>query len=93
MLHMYSYVPAKLTALNTMYMVIGDMDRLVATSQAFLLGTWLERAKAQNGTTAANKRLFEWNVQQITGWSFHYNGTFPGTGDYAAKMWSGLLKS
>ena len=90
---MYSYVPAKLTALNTMYMVIGDMNRLVATSQAFLLGTWLERAKAQNGTTAANKRLFEWNVQQITGWSFHYNGTFPGTGDYAAKMWSGLLKS
>ena len=41
----------------------------------------------------ANKRLFEWNArQQITGRSFHYNGTFPGTGDYAAKCGVGCLK-
>ena len=46
---MYSYVPAKLTALITMYMVIGDMDRLVATSQAFLLGTWRPTKGCLNG--------------------------------------------
>ena len=84
-------VPAAESALAAMYEVIIDLDRLVATSPAFLLGRWLDDATAQNGTDA-DKALYQWNArQQITGWSFHGNTTFPGTGDYAAKMWSGLL--
>ena len=78
--------------LAVMYNLIVDLDRLVACAGGMLLGTWLESAKGW-GHTAAETALYEWNArQQITAWSFHYPGKLPGTGDYAAKMWAGLLQ-
>ncbi|GAB3904218.1 alpha-N-acetylglucosaminidase [Mucilaginibacter boryungensis] len=67
--------------------VIDDMDKLLSTRKDFLLGPWLEAAKA-NGTTDAEKKLYEFNARdQITLWG-DKNNTL---NDYACKQWAGML--
>ncbi|TZF82219.1 alpha-N-acetylglucosaminidase [Pedobacter sp. BS3] len=69
--------------------VISDMDKLLATRKDFLLGVWLNTAR-QNGTTAAEKALYEKNARnQITLWG-DKNSVLH---DYACKQWSGLLNN
>ena len=83
--------PALRDALNRMDTLISDMDTLMGTDGAFLLGTWVQNATSW-GHDDAEKSLYSFNAKyQITGWSFHYRGQLPSTGDYAAKMWHGLL--
>ncbi|KAK2158313.1 hypothetical protein LSH36_173g09013 [Paralvinella palmiformis] len=65
-----------------------DLDRLLATDEHFLLGKWLEDAKAC-ACSESDKRLYEYNARtQITTWG-------PSTEilDYANKQWSGLIKN
>ncbi len=65
-----------------------DIDMLLSTRKEFLLGPWVESAKAY-GTTDAERDLYEWNAKtQITLWGV------PGSAlnDYACKSWSGLVK-
>ncbi|KAF2894776.1 hypothetical protein ILUMI_11396 [Ignelater luminosus] len=63
-----------------------DMDLILKTREAFLLGRWLSSAKA----AAANdedEKLFEYNARnQITLWG--PNGEIT---DYANKQWSGIV--
>ena len=67
--------------------LIRDLDELLATSDQFLLGAWLEDAKRWGATDAERARL-EWNARRvITLW-----GTGPALRDYAWKEWSGLLR-
>lgn len=67
--------------------VIDDMDKLLSTRKDFLLGRWLESAKA-NGKTDAEKKLYEFNARdQITLWG-DKNNTL---NDYACKQWAGML--
>ena len=48
--------------------LLDNMERLLATDGHFLLGKWLEAAKAQ-GKTAKETRLYEYNARnQITLW-------------------------
>lgn len=64
-----------------------EIDSLLATRKEFLLGPWVESAKAL-GTTPEEKILYEWNAKtQITLWGK------PGSplNDYACKNWSGLI--
>ena len=64
-----------------------EIDGLLATRKEFLLGPWVESAKAL-GTTPEEKTLYEWNAKtQITLWGK------PGSplNDYACKNWSGLV--
>lgn len=64
-----------------------EIDDLLATRKEFLLGPWVEAAKAL-GTTPEEKSLYEWNAKtQITLWGK------PGSplNDYACKNWSGLV--
>lgn len=64
-----------------------EIDGLLATRKEFLLGPWVESAKAL-GTTPEEKILYEWNAKtQITLWGK------PGSplNDYACKNWSGLV--
>ncbi|EDO46476.1 predicted protein [Nematostella vectensis] len=65
-----------------------DLDSLLQTNRNFLLGRWLNSAKAL-GTTPAEVALYEFNARnQITLW-----GPRGEIEDYANKMWSGLVKA
>ena len=64
-----------------------DLDSILQTNKKFLLGCWLDSAKAM-GTTAEEVKLYEYNARlQTTLW-----GTTGRINDYANKMWSGLVK-
>ena len=68
--------------------LIDDMDELMGTHEAFLLGKWLEDARSW-GKTASEKQLYEKNARdQITLWG----GKDAVLHDYASKQWSGLFK-
>jgi alpha-N-acetylglucosaminidase len=65
------------------------MDRLLATRTDFLLGRWLESAKAW-GQTPAEKALYEQNARDlITLWGDKNSPLH----DYSNRQWSGLLRS
>ena len=64
-----------------------DLDSILQTNKKFLLGCWLDSAKAM-GTTPEEVKLYEYNARlQITLW-----GSTGRINDYANKMWSGLVK-
>ena len=64
-----------------------DLDTILQTNQNFLLGRWLNSAKAL-GTTPEEVNLYEYNARiQITLW-----GPEGEIDDYANKMWSGLVR-
>eukprot|EP00440_Ansanella_granifera_P043240 gb/GFBE01046875.1/.p1 GENE.gb/GFBE01046875.1/~~gb/GFBE01046875.1/.p1 ORF type:complete len:807 (+),score=163.64 gb/GFBE01046875.1/:1-2421(+) len=86
--------------------LLADLDKLVGTDQAFLLGSWLSMARrfGKNSSDcsvvglpaiASCEDFYEWNARvQITTW----NPTMPGDVkipdgpvDYANKQWSGLI--
>jgi alpha-N-acetylglucosaminidase len=66
--------------------LIRDLDELLATSDRFLLGRWLEDAKRW-GATDGERAKMEWNARRVlTLW-----GQGTRLRDYAWKEWSGLL--
>ncbi len=68
----------------TMIQYIEDYDRLMATSEHFLLGKWTSGARSW-GETEEEKNLLEWGAKrQITNWGGHIGG-------YAVKEWSGIV--
>lgn len=63
-----------------------DLDRILRTSNRFLLGTWLASAK-RLGTNKVEREIYEFNARnQITLWG--PNGQIV---DYANKQWSGVV--
>ena len=75
-------------AIASLLRLLGDLDKLLASDKHFLLGKWLEEAKAL-GTNEAERTLYEFNARnQITMW-----GPDDNIRDYANKMWSGLMSS
>ena len=67
--------------------LISDMDTLLATRKEFLLGVWLESAKAM-GTNAEESALYEQNARNLLGtWGNKDCKLF----DYACKQWSGMM--
>jgi len=85
--------------------ILLDVDSLVATDTAFLLGPWLESARelgkdmnACNSTflpTSECQHFFEWNARtQLTTWNptpANASAIPEGPIDYASKHWSGLI--
>lgn len=78
-----------------------DLDVLVSTDTAFLIGPWLSDAKrwAGNHTDCGDKtceEFYNWNARsQLTTWNPVPAGAteYPdGPVDYAAKHWSGLVR-
>ncbi len=64
-----------------------DMDALLATREEFLLGRWLESAKAM-GDTEQEKALYERNARNLlTLWG----GKDCRIRDYACRQWSGMM--
>eukprot|EP00656_Telonema_subtile_P046113 TRINITY_DN5245_c0_g1_i1.p1 TRINITY_DN5245_c0_g1~~TRINITY_DN5245_c0_g1_i1.p1 ORF type:complete len:881 (+),score=212.00 TRINITY_DN5245_c0_g1_i1:28-2643(+) len=87
--------------------VLLDLDVLVSTDPAFLLGPWIASAKlfAGNNTDCTDTgyasitsctAFYEWNARvQLTTWNPTQQGAakIPGGPiDYASKHWSGLIK-
>lgn len=67
--------------------LISDMDSLLGTRKEFLLGEWLESAKAL-GDTPEEKALYERNARNlISVWGNRDCRIF----DYACKQWSGMM--
>lgn len=94
---------AELAAANSsMYALLTDLDELLASSDGFLLGTWLAdaRALAADAGHVEHADFLEWNARaQVTSWApvlaHDCNGS---TGelssnlyDYANKEWAGLV--
>jgi alpha-N-acetylglucosaminidase len=66
--------------------LLQDMDELLATSDQFLLGQWLEDAKRW-GDTRVEREQMEWNARRVlTLW-----GKGDKLRDYAWKEWSGMI--
>lgn len=64
-----------------------DLDDILRSDSNFLLGKWLQGAKAM-ATSAVERELFEFQARnQITTW-----GPTGQIVDYAVKQWSGLVK-
>ncbi|CAG0881244.1 unnamed protein product [Cyprideis torosa] len=78
--------------------ILNDLESVLATDQAFLLGPWVTAARmsalkagsstADNLSVMTVQDLFEWNAKnQITLW-----GPDGEIVDYAAKQWSGCIQ-
>lgn len=72
--------------------LIADLDTLVGTRPEFLLGPWIESAKAW-GTTGAERDLYEWNARNIiTLWGTKCTeGQNDDLNLYAYKQWQGMF--
>ena len=71
-----------------LYEVFVDMDAILSSNQYFLLGHWLNSAKAL-ATNSQEKELYEYNARnQVTLWGPRGN-----IDDYANKMWGGLVNT
>ncbi len=69
--------------------IMDDLDRLLATQPEFLLGKWLDDARAF-GRDSASKAYYEKNARVlITTWGNEGNGII----DYASRDLSGLISS
>jgi len=67
--------------------VLKDMEKILGTNTNFMLGPWLEAAKAL-ATNVDEARLYEFNARnQITLW-----GPDGQILDYGGKQWAGLMK-
>jgi alpha-N-acetylglucosaminidase len=72
---------------NQFLQLLDDMDRLLATRKEFLLGSWLEAAKAW-GTTPEETKIYEQNARNlITLWG-DKNARLH---EYSWRHWSGLI--
>lgn len=93
---------AEIKRTGTVYIeLLQDVDALVATDTAFLLGPWIESARRWGaGYSDCGEKpcadFYEWNARvQLTTWNPTLkNATvIPGGPiDYASKHWSGLIK-
>lgn len=81
-------LPGVQTGSTAFLELLRDIDVLLATRREFLLGRWLEAAKAW-GTNDAERRLMEWNARaQITLWHDRHSCLR----DYARKEWAGMIR-
>jgi alpha-N-acetylglucosaminidase len=72
-----------------MIALLNDMDTLLSTHFSFLLGRWIEGARAI-GTTAAEKNYYETDAKRIiTTWGEKGRGL----NEYANRNWAGLTKT
>jgi alpha-N-acetylglucosaminidase len=75
------------TASELFLELLRDLDALLATHEDFLLGKFLEGAKAIANMTSDNQAQYEFNARnQITLWG--PNGEIV---DYATKQWNGIV--
>jgi alpha-N-acetylglucosaminidase len=82
-------VAALKTDRQQMLGLLDDMDKLLGTQSAFLLGRWLKQAK-EFGINEKEKRYYEHDARNIiTTWG----GKAQSLNDYANRSWAGLMRS
>lgn len=64
-----------------------DLDAVLASDRGFLLGTWLERAKAKGHDAASTARIERNARNLVTLW----NGSRSDLNDYSSRSWAGLV--
>eukprot|EP01065_Artemidia_motanka_P009102 TRINITY_DN14643_c0_g1_i5.p1 TRINITY_DN14643_c0_g1~~TRINITY_DN14643_c0_g1_i5.p1 ORF type:complete len:660 (+),score=149.68 TRINITY_DN14643_c0_g1_i5:254-2233(+) len=84
-------------AVEDLLNVSADVDRMMSTTEGFLLGLWLKGARELGGRNVTMADFYEWNARsQITTWQpipdASGTGGIPGIADYARKEWSGVVK-
>ncbi len=68
--------------------LMDDMDDLLSTREDFLLGKWINQARA-NGVTEKEKNLYEFNARDmVTLWGDKESGL----SEYSNRQWAGLIK-
>ena len=68
--------------------LMDDMDALLSTRKDFLLGKWINEARA-NGITEKEKNLYELNARDlVTLWGDKESGL----SEYSNRQWAGLIK-
>ncbi|MCM1545049.1 MAG: alpha-N-acetylglucosaminidase C-terminal domain-containing protein, partial [Ruminococcus sp.] len=75
--------------------IVAFIDEVLANEKEFLLGSWINRAKAlADGFDDFTKRIFEFNARAlITTWAGARNAADKGgLKDYSNKQWAGLTK-
>ena len=78
---------------ETFLEIIDYMETVTATSEYFLLGRWVEQAKAL-GKNADDftKELYEFNAKAlVTTWGSYNQAESGGLKDYSNRQWSGLI--
>ncbi len=68
--------------------LIRDTDELLASDAHWLLGNWIERARAKGGTLAERELMETAARRQITTWSSKPDAL----DDYSNRQWAGLMK-
>lgn len=73
--------------------VIEDMEKVTGTSEYFLLGRWVEQAKAlAKNADDFTKELYEFNAKAlVTTWGSKNQAEKGGLKDYSNRQWSGLI--
>ena len=73
--------------------IIDYMETVTATSEYFLLGRWVEQAKAlAENTDDFTKELYELNAKAlVTTWGSYNQAESGGLKDYSNRQWSGLI--
>lgn len=74
--------------------LVDRVDQLLGTRKEFLLGTWVEQAKAlAEGTDDFTKDLYEFNAKSlVTTWGAYPQAESGGLKDYSNRQWAGLTK-
>ena len=74
--------------------LIDRVDQLLGTRKEFLLGTWVEQAKAlADGTDDFTKDLYEFNAKSlVTTWGAYPQAESGNLKDYSNRQWAGLTK-
>eukprot|EP00250_Pteridium_aquilinum_P010707 c19578_g1_i1 orf=83-2524(+) len=71
--------------------LVSDLEQLLASNECFLLGSWLESAKAL-ATSEEQIKKNEWNARtQVTMWFDNTADEPSQLHDYGNKYWSGLV--
>lgn len=73
--------------------IIDCMEKVTGTSEYFLLGRWVEQAKALAGNADDfTKDLYEFNAKAlVTTWGSKNQAETGGLKDYSNRQWSGLI--
>ena len=73
--------------------IIEKMETVTATSEYFLLGRWVEQAKALGANADEfTKELYEFNAKAlVTTWGSYNQAESGGLKDYSNRQWSGLI--
>ncbi len=74
--------------------LVDRIDQVLGTRREFLLGTWVEQAKAlAEGADDFTKDLYEFNAKSlVTTWGAYPQAESGGLKDYSNRQWAGLTK-